>query len=329
MKAESEYSYPPLSEYSEERDGAGHAPLVSIYVSTYNQEEYIRQCLDGILVQRCPFGVEALVIDDASTDSTPEIILEYARRYPHIIKPVLLTENLYSQRRSKLREHFLPTAGGKYMAVCEGDDYWTYPGKLAAQISFMERHPGYAACMHAHDVRNESSLTYFRYYPQLRHSRRLDLLDLIILQVIQTASAVGRIDVLRDDAQLKSEAADPEHRFIYDLRIFLSWLNAGRVYAFAGQWSVYRLHDRGVATAALIDGTAEARHRRFLDWLGTLYGNKYEHDIARMHRMWQHLEAWTALRRQKKYAQAANRIMKALTTGKTDFLKLYWHRYIY
>lgn len=117
-------------------------PLVSISCLTYNHAPYIRQCLDGFLMQQCNFDYEILIHDDASTDGTQEIIKEYQLKYPQIVKPILQTENQWRQgvRGISFRMNF-PRAVGKYIAMCEGDDYWTDPLKLQKQVDYLENEP--------------------------------------------------------------------------------------------------------------------------------------------------------------------------------------------
>lgn len=122
--------------------------VVSIRCIAYNQEPYIRQCLDGFVMQKTNFHFEAIVHDDASTDGTAAIIKEYAEKYPDIIKPIIETENQFSKHDGSLREIMNKACKGKYVAMCEGDDYWTDPYKLQKQVDFMDRHPGIIACFH-------------------------------------------------------------------------------------------------------------------------------------------------------------------------------------
>ena len=111
-------------------------PLVSIHCLTFNQAPYIRQCLDGFVMQKTNFPFEAIVHDDASTDGTAEIIQEYAEKYPNIIKPILEKENQYTKIGfSGIEKLMAEKEQGKYIAICEGDDYWTDPQKLQNQIA--------------------------------------------------------------------------------------------------------------------------------------------------------------------------------------------------
>ncbi len=117
------------------------SPLVSIKCTVYNQEPYLRQCLDGFVMQKTNFPFEAIVHDDASTDKSADIIREYAEKYPDIIKPIYETENQYSKHDGSLDRIIDKQIRGKYIAYCEGDDYWIDPYKLQKQVDYMEEHP--------------------------------------------------------------------------------------------------------------------------------------------------------------------------------------------
>ena len=121
---------------------------VSVLCAAYNHEEYLRQTLDSFLNQKTDFPFEVLVNDDASTDSTGDIIREYAARYPEIIRPFYQKENLYSRRINLYDVVFFPACRGEYIAVCEGDDYWNDPEKLQLQVDWLDAHPEYSACVH-------------------------------------------------------------------------------------------------------------------------------------------------------------------------------------
>src|SRR5690606_31239098 len=118
---------------------------VSICCITYNHSPFIRQCLDSFLMQQCDFDFEILIHDDASTYGTASIIQEYNNRYPSIIKPILQVENQYSKgvRGINLIYNF-PRAEGKYIAMCEGDDYWEDPLKLQKQVSILDTNKNYS-----------------------------------------------------------------------------------------------------------------------------------------------------------------------------------------
>ena len=147
--------YTPLSvpiPISEQVWPEGTLPLVSICSIAYNHEPYIRQCLDGFLKQKCNFAFEVLIHDDASTDGTTEIIREYEEKYPNIIKPIYEKENQWVKGRVGSVIFNFPRAKGKYIALCEGDDYWTDPLKLQKQVEFLEANPEYVLTCHRYKV---------------------------------------------------------------------------------------------------------------------------------------------------------------------------------
>ena len=121
--------------------------LVSICCPAFNHEKFIRQCIDSILMQKVNFKYEIILHDDASTDNTTNIIREYENLYPDIIKPIYQTKNQHSLGIINATI-ILPKANSKYIALCEGDDYWTDPLKLQKQVDFLEANPTYSACFH-------------------------------------------------------------------------------------------------------------------------------------------------------------------------------------
>lgn len=125
--------------------------MVSISCATYNHENYIRDAIEGFLMQKTDFKFEIIIHDDASTDRTVEIIKDYQKRYPEIIKPIYQTENQFS-KGVRIGKIIYGHAKGKYIASCEGDDYWTDPHKLQKQVDFMEANPDYSMCGHATKV---------------------------------------------------------------------------------------------------------------------------------------------------------------------------------
>ncbi len=122
--------------------------MVSILCTAYNHEEYIAQTLDSFLSQKTDFSFEILVSDDASTDKTADIIRDYAARYPNIIRTWLMEENFFSKGGNFYTEYFFPNARGRYICICEGDDYWTDDTRLQRQADFLNAHPDYSACVH-------------------------------------------------------------------------------------------------------------------------------------------------------------------------------------
>lgn len=168
---------------------AGDAPKVSVVTTTHNQEAYVRQAFDSFIAQQTDFPVELVVADDASTDSTPSIIQEYADRYPHLFRPILRPENL---GLNKNLTGALSAARGEYIALCEGDDYWTDPLKLSRQVAFLDRHPKTAVCFHPVRVVWEDGSAEDSIFPSVRLRGNLSLETLLLVNYIQTNSVMYR-----------------------------------------------------------------------------------------------------------------------------------------
>lgn len=135
---------------------------VSVICNAYNHGKYIRDAMEGFVMQKTNFKFEVLVHDDASTDNTADIIREYEAKYPEIIKPIYQTENQYSKGVKPGITYQYPRAKGKYIAFCEGDDFWTDPLKLQKQYDALEAHPEIDICAHcARAEKNGRLVSYF------------------------------------------------------------------------------------------------------------------------------------------------------------------------
>ena len=122
-------------------------PLVSVCCTTFNHQDFIGEAIDGFLMQETNFPFEIIVRDDCSTDKTASIVQAYAKKFPSIIKPIFEKENTFSKGVRPMPS-VVERAAGKYLAVCEGDDYWTDPLKLKIQVGFLEKHPDYVVSGH-------------------------------------------------------------------------------------------------------------------------------------------------------------------------------------
>ena len=141
-------------------------PLVSVVVTTYNHEKYLAKALDAILEQRCNFGVEIILGEDCSSDGTLEVCKDFAHRYPDTVKLIASTENVGWRRNYR---RCVEAASGKYVAFCDGDDYWCDASKLQTQVDFMEANPEYGMCYTRSERRDEANYTSTTYPPQGGH----------------------------------------------------------------------------------------------------------------------------------------------------------------
>lgn len=181
-------------------------PLVSIRCMAYNHELYIEQALTSFLMQETDFPFEIIVHDDASTDNTAEIIRKYATKYPQIIRPIYEKENQYSKRDGSLAKIMDQACRGKYVAVCEGDDYWTDSKKLMRQIHFLETHPDYSISSENGNILFTDTNKIIPFSCEKEHDISLE--DLLIKRRFPTASVVYQKKFLEGYDKLSGRSFD-------------------------------------------------------------------------------------------------------------------------
>lgn len=150
---------------------------VSVYCMAYNHEKYIRDALEGFIMQKTNFKFEVIVHDDASTDGTANIIKEYEQKYPDIIKPIYQSENQISLGIPVLSTYVLPKLRGVYVASCEGDDCWTDENKLQIQHDIMENNPECIFCTHKTRVLDMQNKREVRFFPNESYGLKTGIVD--------------------------------------------------------------------------------------------------------------------------------------------------------
>lgn len=210
--------------------------MVSIRCCTYNHESFIRQCLEGFVMQKTTFRFEAIVHDDASSDKTAAIVREYAKKYPEIIKPIYETENQYSKRNGSLRRIMNSHMRGKYIAFCEGDDYWIDPLKLQKQVDFMEANPDYTMCCTNAVIQTAEGNEEWCRYPADQTVPTEDVITHGGL-FVQTATLLFRREVLIEATDYP-ESAKKCHVGDFPLQIYAAL--KGKVYWFVDKTATYR-----------------------------------------------------------------------------------------
>lgn len=215
-------------------------PLLSVRCTTFNHAKYIRQALDSFLEQKTDFPFEIVVHDDASTDDTQAILREYQQKHPEKIRLILQTENQYSQGRGP--SQFLhPQLRGKYVAFCEGDDYWTDPEKLQRQVDFLEAHPDYSLCAHQAIRVNEQG-DFVRPYCEDPNKEDYDMDFQAVLHGLSrfpTASMVFRTRFFKDFQELFTRIPGMD----YANKLLLA--GTGKVRILARSMSAYRMASQG------------------------------------------------------------------------------------
>lgn len=217
--------------------------MVTIRCIAYNHEPYIRQCLEGFVIQKTNFRFEAIVHDDASTDGTAAIIREYAEKYPDIIKPIFETENQYSKRDGSLRRIMDSHTRGKYVAMCEGDDYWIDPLKLQKQVDFLESHPDYSMCFH-NAIKYYENCNRVELFNSFANDCDLSVHDAVHNWFVPTASMMMRADISLERPDWV--------RTIYsgDYTTILLAIMRGKIRCIHGLMSVYRINYVGTSMSA-------------------------------------------------------------------------------
>lgn len=218
--------------------------MVSICCLVYNHEKYLRECLEGFVKQKTNFKFEVLIHDDASTDNSTDIIREYEERYPDIIKPIYQKENQYSKGVKISFTYQYPRAKGKYIALCEGDDYWCNENKLQTQVDYLESHKNCSMCFHAAKV-----IDYSNGEEHIQSAYNKNCIaptsDIIIGGglFIPTASILCKKKYMLElpDYYYKADIGD------YPLQLHLA--SKGKVYFFSMPMSVYRYRTEGSWTA--------------------------------------------------------------------------------
>lgn len=153
-------------------------PVITVKCLTYNHAPYIRNALDGMLMQRTKYSYEITIHDDASTDGTLDIIKEYEIKYPNLFRIVYEDENQYSKGFTALDE-LLPKAKGKYIAWCEGDDFWFDPESLSMSVEYLERHPDCIMTV-SNGLTYDHSSQSFRLYNKCLEEKDLSVRDIIV-----------------------------------------------------------------------------------------------------------------------------------------------------
>jgi glycosyltransferase involved in cell wall biosynthesis len=244
------YQFVPVEEFPNRVLETVPSPEVSVRISTYQHAPYIRECIEGILMQKTDFPFEILIGEDESTDGTREICIEYAKEHPDKIRLFL------HRRENNIKIDGRPTGKfqalytqlmmrGRYTAICEGDDYWTNPRKLTLQYSLMEKNPDYSMCGGKTKilVQENPSFEYFISPKVIKDSYLVK--DVIGPYLMHTSTFFTRVGTLNvHEWQLKAICGDT-------LALVAS-AEIGPIGYIDELFSVYRIHHGGVWSGARI-----------------------------------------------------------------------------
>lgn len=213
---------------------------VAICCITYNHEAFIRQCIEGFVMQKTNFRFVAIIHDDCSTDRTADIIREYVQKYPDIIIPIYENENQYKKRMlGRIMNDALNTTMAEYIAICEGDDFWIDPYKLQKQVDYLDEHPDYVLCAHNAYQQFANNTRKLFVDPNFRN-HDIGISELLSKWNIPTASLIYR---------------KQDHDLVYisdsypngDYYLLLRLLSQGKFHYDPSVMSVYRMHGDSVS----------------------------------------------------------------------------------
>ncbi len=250
-------------------------PLVSIKCMTYNHKDFIAQALDSFLMQKTNFPFEVLVHDDASTDGTDNVIRGYEKKFPKIIKPIYETENQWSKGNGAHHVKIDAQTKGKYIAICEGDDYWIDESKLQKQVLFLEKNTQYSmSCHNAYkiDMKNNKSCLF--------NDEKFSIIgprELILEWHIPTASILCKKDIYDKRLPVKKEYVQG------DIQIYLASFDKGKIHYINKPMSVYRYNTSCSATEKSIANPFKYLNANILLWndLNQFYNYKYNKWIVK------------------------------------------------
>ena len=250
-------------------------PVVSVIMITYGHEKYIAQAMDGVLMQQTRFPVELIIANDCSPDRTDFIVQKYIsenikrdliRYFNHEKNLGMMPNFIFAVRKSK----------GKYIAMCEGDDYWTDPLKLQKQVDFLEKNTRYSMVCHDALVIDEINNSSKLYFDSLKRKQVCTTKDTLNIQFCPTGSILGRrngfLQLIESNILVNAQAAD-------QLLVQVISLN-GLLYRMYDVMSVYRKTANGASESLKKDLVGNLKNRiDSLDYLNEISNHKYQRYI--------------------------------------------------
>jgi glycosyltransferase involved in cell wall biosynthesis len=241
-----------------------HFPLVSIDCITYNHERYLRRAIDGFLMQITSFPFEILIHDDASTDGTAAIIRDYEMKYPEILFPIYQKENQYSKGINVNATYQWPRARGKYIAFCEGDDYWIDPYKLQRQADFLQEYPEYGMITTDIELINESgeiindNETVIN--QRLKRKPEINFYDLLNDFLVNTPTVFANAHLIKI---IGERIVDRNLWFMRDYGFWLQISQEYKIKLFYEKTAAYRIHSNGISQS---EANESLDRTSFMQW---------------------------------------------------------------
>lgn len=243
--------------------------MVSICCLTYNHEKFLRTAVESFLMQETTFPIEIIIHDDASTDRTPKIVATYQAQHPDVFVSIRQPANLFVQGVRGVTVRFLlPHARGKYVALCEGDDYWTDPHKLQQQVDFLEANPEFSGSFH------ETQQLMFdgtpgRVFGEKAPSVMVAEDTFTTLSPFHTSALVFRRTPIAFPAWLADTVSG-------DMALFSILTSLGPLKKLPGIMSVYRKHPAGVTSMPVVTDDYHEKRIELMRRLNEFHGRRYD-----------------------------------------------------
>jgi glycosyltransferase involved in cell wall biosynthesis len=256
-------------------------PVLSVLVITYNHERYIGQALESILTQKTQYPIEIIVMEDCSTDGTRDVIIKYVKRYPGRIIPVFNPVNIgtLNPPQQKVTHEGFKRLKGDYIAILEGDDYWSSPHKVQMQIDFLEKNPKFVATSHnTMKIYQDSDKEphRFLYWENTKSTHDVD--DMITYSFFHTSSFIYR-------NMFQGNPPDFfRSQWSCDIFMNIFFAHHGYIRYFDLDMSVYRAHaGGGYSTMSMLKGAIFNINglRKYNKWLGYRYTRSFAFQISR------------------------------------------------
>lgn len=246
---------------------------ISIIILSYKQEQFIEKAICGVFMQKGNFPIELIICDDCSPDKTDEAIRKIIPDAPQniTVKYFRHPKNLGSTPNFYFA---LKQVTGKYLAFCEGDDYWTDPNKLHLQLKFLQENPSYSMCFHTAENISDDSNVNGTLFSKVE-DREYTPLEIYRHWIIHTATVMMKAEVLQSPA--KNATMQDDTLQYFDTILFLAAGSIGKIWGMQQKMSYYRRHDAGLS-AGKINFKRDLKHNK----LDAIIGKYYDGEVKKM-----------------------------------------------
>jgi glycosyltransferase involved in cell wall biosynthesis len=240
------------------RDAEMPEPLVSVKMITYNHAPFIAQAIEGVLQQKTNFPFELVIGEDCSTDGTREIVFEYQKKHPDIIRVITSDSNVGTKKNSRRTSK---ACRGKYLAYCEGDDYWQSPDKLQKQVDYLESHPDCGLVFTDYDFYYNSAkrtVKNVNYTKGFRSPMNLTIEQVIGPDggVIRTCTIMARKELLEQVMKGDPILHQSDELLMGDIQLFAEMTQLSAVSYYPESMATYRIHEESATRSKDLAKTA-------------------------------------------------------------------------